>query len=447
MTVTLPAPRPIDPGSEPALRWGVIGTGIAARFVHAIHEHTAQRAVAVTARDAAKTRAFADEHGIGTVHDSVEALLADDTVDVVYVATPHPLHHDQALAAIAAGKHVLIEKPIAMSEREARAITDAGRAAGVLVMEAMWTRYLPQADVIRQVLESGVLGEVRLVRADFGFLMPFLPEHRLWNRELGGGALLDAGVYPISFASSVIGAPSRITATGTIEQQTGVDASADLLLETESGARALLSTSLEASLPVEALIVGSRGRLLVHSPFFGPSGLTLTLGGLGGDESATWIDESHAEVHDGLAHQATAFASYVAQGLVESPVHPHHEVVQVMATIDDARRQVSEEIAPGAALRHTVAFSLVHPGGSAEEAEFLASARRILTGIPGVEDFTVSRQVSPKSDLAWQFSMVFADRAAFAAYDAHPDHVRFVQERWLSEVADFQELDLEAQAG
>ncbi|MCJ1698077.1 Gfo/Idh/MocA family oxidoreductase, partial [Rathayibacter caricis] len=140
MTVTLPAPRPIDPGSVPELRWGVIGTGIAARFVHAIHAHTTQRAVAVTARDAEKTRAFAQEHGIPTVHDSVEALLADPEVDVVYVATPHPLHRDQALAAIAAGKHVLIEKPIAMSAREAEQITDAGRAAGVLVMEAMWTR-------------------------------------------------------------------------------------------------------------------------------------------------------------------------------------------------------------------------------------------------------------------------------------------------------------------
>ncbi|OOB90085.1 Gfo/Idh/MocA family oxidoreductase [Rathayibacter sp. VKM Ac-2630] len=446
MTVTLPAPRPIDPGSVPELRWGVIGTGIAARFVRAIHAHTTQRAVAVTARDAEKTRAFAQEHGIPTVHDSVEALLADPEVDVVYVATPHPLHRDQALAAIAAGKHVLIEKPIAMSAREAEQITDAGRAAGVLVMEAMWTRYLPQADVIRQVLESGVLGELRLVRADFGFLMPFLPEHRLWNRELGGGALLDAGVYPISFASSVLGAPSSVTASGSINQATGVDASADLLLETESGARALLSTSLEASLPVEALVVGSAGRLLVHSPFFGPSGLTLTLGGLGADESATWTDESHPELHDGLAHQATAFASYVAQGLVESPVHPHHEIVSVMATIDEARRQVAEEIAPGASIQHTVAFSLVHAAGSPEEDEFLASARRILTGIPGVQDFTVNRQVSPKNGLAWQFSMVFADRAAFAAYDAHPEHAAFVQERWLSEVSEFQEADFEEDA-
>ena len=132
--------------------------------------------IAVAARDEAKTRAFAREHGIPTVHGHPTALINDPEVDVVYIATPHPLHHDLALEAIAAGKHVLIEKPIAMSSSEARTITDAGRAAGVLVMEAMWTRYLPQADIIRQILADGLLGDVHLVRADFGFLRRSTPE-------------------------------------------------------------------------------------------------------------------------------------------------------------------------------------------------------------------------------------------------------------------------------
>ncbi|WP_029149611.1 Gfo/Idh/MocA family protein [Microbacterium indicum] len=340
MSVQIPQPRLIDPASVPALRWGVIGTGIAGRFVHAIHAHTAQRAVAVTARDAAKTRAFADEHGIARVHDSVPALLADPDVDVVYVATPHPLHREQALQAIAAGKHVLIEKPIAMSADEAREILAAGRATGVLVAEAMWTRRLPQADVIRQVLESGVLGEVSLVRADFGFVAPELPEHRLWNPELGGGAMLDAGVYPVSFASSVLGAPSVVRAIGTVAE-TGVDASANVLLATPSGAEAVLSTSLVASLPVEASIHGSLGRLEVLSPFFGPSGIRLVLGALGSEATAVWRDETFEAIHDGLGCQATAFASYVGRGLLESPVHPHDEVVSVMVTIDEVLPQIA----------------------------------------------------------------------------------------------------------
>src|SRR5664279_3189635 len=138
MTLTLPTPRMIAPESVPALRWGVIGTGIAAQFVAAMQEHSTQRAVAVTSRHPEKAAEFAEAHGIASVHDSVDALVADPGIDAIYVATPHPSHREQALAAIAHGKHVLIEKPIAMSADEAREIADAGRRAGLLVMEAMW---------------------------------------------------------------------------------------------------------------------------------------------------------------------------------------------------------------------------------------------------------------------------------------------------------------------
>jgi len=336
--LTLPSPRALPDDAVPALRWGVIGTGIAGPFVGALHAHTRQRAVAVTARDAAKTEAFARTQGIGTVHRSVSALVEDPEVDVVYVSTPHPLHHEQALQAIAAGKHVLVEKPIAMSAQEAREITDAGRAAGVLVQEAMWTRYLPQSDIIRQVLADGLLGDVRLVRADFGFVFPFDPAHRLWDPALGGGALLDAGVYPISFASSVLGAPTSVTAAGSLGPS-GVDERADLLLVSD-GATALASTSLVTALPVTASIVGSRGRLDVLSPFFGPSGVTVTLASPRAEESVTWRDTAFPQVHEGLGHQATHFAAYVGEGRVESPVHDHAEVVSIMATIDEARRQL-----------------------------------------------------------------------------------------------------------
>lgn len=339
MSLTLPEPRLLAADAVPSLRWGVIGTGIAGSFVGALHAHTAQRAVAVAARDRAKTRAFAAEHGIATVHTETSALIGDAEVDVVYIATPHPLHHDLALEAIAAGKHVLIEKPIAMSADEARSITDAGRAAGVLVMEAMWTRYLPQADVIRQVLAAGVLGQVHLARADFGFAMAFDPAHRMWDAALGGGALLDAGVYPISFTSSVLGAPSSVTATGAMTS-TGVDARADLLLPTAGGATSIASTSMVTSMPITASILGTVGRLEVLSPFFAPSGLTLTVGSIGSEESITWRDDS-LTLHDGLGYQATYFASYVADGRLESPVHDHRETVSVMATIDEARRQVA----------------------------------------------------------------------------------------------------------
>lgn len=339
MSFTLPVPKSIPAGSVPPLRWGIIGTGIAGRFVHALHAHTAQRAVAVTARDAARTQRFAADHGIPAIHHRPSALMSDPAVDVVYVATPHTLHCKLALEAIQAGKHVLIEKPVAMSARETRAITAAGRAAGVLVMEAMWTRYLPQADIVRQLLADGTVGEVHLVRADFGFAAPFDLNHRLWNAGLGGGALLDAGIYPISFASSVLGSPTSVTAAGVLTPS-GVDARADLLLTSANGATALVSTSIITSMPVIASIMGAAGRIEVASPFFGPSGVTLTTGPIGSEKSATWRDEAFGTLHEGLGYQATAFASYVAEGRTESPLHPHDEMVSIMSTLDEARRQV-----------------------------------------------------------------------------------------------------------
>lgn len=339
MSFSLPAPQVISPDAVPALRWGVIGTGIAGRFVHAIHANTAQRAVAVTARDAAKTAAFAAEHGIANVLPSVEALVTSPDVDVVYVATPHPLHREQALAAIAAGKHVLIEKPIAMSADEAREITDAGRAAGVLVTEAMWTRYLPQASILRQVIADGLIGDVRLVLADFGFVIPLDPTHRLWDPALGGGALLDAGVYPISFASSVIGPLELLATSGTTEN--GVDSSANLLVTGRGATSGLLATSLTAALPVEAQVLGSAGRAKLRSPFFGPTGIEVTRGGHDSDEVATWADERFDAIHDGLSDQATAFAAYVAEGRTESPLHPHEEIVQIIRVIDEARAAIA----------------------------------------------------------------------------------------------------------
>jgi len=342
MTLTLPTPRLIAPESVPALRWGVIGTGIAAQFVAAMHEHSTQRAVAVTSRHPEKAAEFAAAHGIAAVHDSVEALVADPGIDAIYVATPHPSHHEQALAAIAHGKHVLIEKPIAMSADEAREIADAGRRAGVLVMEAMWTRYLPQSDIIRQVLADGLLGDVHLVTADFGFLAPSDPTHRLWDPALGGGALLDAGVYPISFASSVLGAPSHVHAIGACLEN-GVDTRASLAVSYAAGGVSLLSTSLVTCLPIEAHILGTKGRLKVLSPFFSPTGVELTVGEFTTAEVATWRDERFPTMYGAMSDEATAFASYVGEGRTESPIHPHDEVVAVMTTIDQAREQLADQ--------------------------------------------------------------------------------------------------------
>ena len=339
MTLTLPAPQLPDPATVPSLKWGIVGTGIARAFVKALAQVTRQKVVAVTARDADKTRAFAAELGIERVHPSVSALIEDPDVEVVYIATPHPLHREQALAAVAAGKHVLIEKPMAMSAAEAREITAAGAAAGVLVMEAMWTRYLPQADVIRRVIADGTIGEVHRVTADFGFVSAYDPSSRMWAPELGGGALLDAGIYPISFASSILGPPTRIEVAG-VSGPGGVDAASDILLVTPTG-RALVSTSLNTPLPTLATVNGTEGMISIAAPFFGPSAVTVARGTASWDgERAEYRNDRLAQSNAGIGLQATAFASYVADGRLESPLHPHEEVIDVLNTIDVVRASV-----------------------------------------------------------------------------------------------------------
>ncbi|MCA0294684.1 MAG: Gfo/Idh/MocA family oxidoreductase [Actinobacteria bacterium] len=338
--MSLPLPRPLFAEPVPSLRWGVIGTNwIAAAFVRAVTRRTDQRVVAVAARDAERTAAFAATHGIPRVHAQPQDLIEDPAVDVVHIATPHSAHAALALAAIAAGKHVLVEKPLAASARDAREVADAARAAGVLVMEAMWTRYLPQADVLRQLLAAGTLGDVHQVDADFGFATPYDPAHRLWNPDLAGGALLDVGVYPISFASSVLGTPVRVQASGQ-RLANGVDLRASALLTSAGGAVAMVATSIVSELPNRALVVGSHGRLELRRPFYAPTETVLTTRAGGRAVTAGWTDDTFHDPYDALSYEAVALAGYAGQGRVESPLHPLDEVVSVLTTIEQVSAQL-----------------------------------------------------------------------------------------------------------
>ena len=193
------------------MRWGILGTGgIASTFVTDLRLSDSGVATAVGSRSQGSADRFADEFGIANRHAGYESLVADPDVDVVYVATPHPMHHDNAILALRAVKHVLVEKPFTMNAVEAREIVRVARENGRFAMEAMWTRFLPHVAVIRDWLARGVLGDIVTVTADHGQWFAEDPEFRLFAPELGGGALLDLGVYPVSFASMVLGTPGRI---------------------------------------------------------------------------------------------------------------------------------------------------------------------------------------------------------------------------------------------
>ncbi len=322
-----------DPRSAPSLRWGVLGPGrIAHRFVREALAYTAQLVTAVGSRSGARAGAFAHEFGIENVHDDYESLVADPDVDVVYVATPHSHHLENALLAIAAGKHVLVEKPVTRNASEARRMFGAAREAGVFVMEAMWTSFLPHVRELNALLERGEIGTVVGLAADHGQALSFGPEHRLMNPDLAGGAILDLGVYPISFAHLVLGQPDAITAVGSLTP-TGVDGHASLALSYRSGAYALLDTTLWAATPCVAWIAGDRGRVVVERQFYHPTQFRLTR-----LDGTSWTYDGR--VPGGFQYQIAEVARAVAAGETQSPLRTWHATVEVLEIMDTARDQL-----------------------------------------------------------------------------------------------------------
>jgi predicted dehydrogenase len=336
---SLPDPRIFSGG--PSLGWGILGPGgIAARFATALLECTPQRLVAVASRSDARAKSFAEKFDGPRAYGSYDELVVDPGVDAVYVATPHHEHARLALMAIAAGKHVLVEKPFTMSADEARAVVSGAQSMGVLAMEAMWTRYLPGFDVLRQLLESGEVGQVAHVSADFGFMLPFDRHSRIYDPALGGGALLDAGIYPMSLISAVLGPPSSIFCTGTLAPS-GVEDQA-VVVTRHGSATGIASTSTRAGMPVDATISGPGGCIQLGPPFISaPRVILRRRGGWPGNgDLVRWEQELTGDALLGLQYEAEAFARFVGDGRVESPVHGHEETVQIIATIDEARRQL-----------------------------------------------------------------------------------------------------------
>ena len=333
---SLPEPTNFPLKGGPLLRWGVLAPGSIARdWVGAVHTHTDQRVAAVASRSLDKARAFAKDFGVDAAYGSYEELVNDANVDAVYIAAPHSEHRRLALLAIAAGKHVLVEKPIALNSSEARDIVESARAAGVFAMEAMWSRFLPQTTVVAQLLAAGDLGDVLTVTADFGAKFPVDPTSRAFDPALGGGALLDIGVYPAWFAHFALGPPDAVTATGTLAS-TGVDAQAAVILDYTSGAQAAITTSMLVETPLAATISGTLARVEFPVPVFGPGSFSL----VSDDERLEWREPTGFQWREGLCYQATAMAQHVSDGLTEAPWHTLDDTLAIMAVLDSARKQL-----------------------------------------------------------------------------------------------------------
>lgn len=323
-----------DPRDAPPVRWGILGAGnIAASFADGVREGTRSTVVAVGSRDVVKAQGFAGTHAPGArTHGSYAALVADPDVDVVYVATPHSHHREHALLAIAAGKHVLVEKAFTRSTGEAEDVLAAAKEAGVFCMEAMWTRFLPHVAAVRGVIARGEIGEVVTVSADFDVHFPFDPAHRLFAPELAGGALLDLGVYPVAFAHDLLGVPDSVTAVGTLAA-TGVDDQVSMVFSYDGGAQALLHTSSRALGPHTAVIIGTKGRIEIDRGFFAPTGFRVTR-----LDGTTWDYEGFRG--EGKQYEAAEVARRVTAGESESPRISWAATLEVMRLLDEIRRQV-----------------------------------------------------------------------------------------------------------
>jgi predicted dehydrogenase len=315
------------------IRWGILSTGnIASKFAAGLQALDDVELVAVGSRSQASADAFAGKFGARKGYDSYEALAADPEIDAVYIGSPHPFHTANTLLCLEAGKAVICEKPFAMNARDAKTMVDLARQKQLFLMEAMWTRYFPVMVRVRELLAQEVIGEVRMVEADFGFRTNFNPSHRLFAPELGGGALLDVGIYPTSFAYMVLGQPQSVTSLAHLGE-TGVDENSAMLFKYANGALAVLSCAVRTETPQVAIINGTKGRITVNRRWWMPRTLTLEIYG---------EEEQHFDlppVGNGYNYEAAEVGRCLRAGLLESEIMPLDETLKIMHTLDEIRAQ------------------------------------------------------------------------------------------------------------
>jgi predicted dehydrogenase len=316
------------------LRWGILATGgIAATFASDLRTAGLDlQAVGSRSQESAGT--FAARFGIPRAHASYEALVEDPDIDIIYVATPHPMHHENARLALEHGKHVLVEKAFTLNRAQAEDLQQLAAEKGLLAMEAMWTRYLPHMVRIREILAAGTLGEIRAVMADHTQHLPTDPAHRLNALELGGGALLDLGIYPVSFIWDVLGEPVSIQASARLGE-TGADAEIATVMTHAGGAVSTSLSSSRAAGPNTATIVGTDAWLQLDHVWYTPTSFRVTA------TDGTVLEEYESQVDGrGMQYQAFAAERAVADGGSGGLALPIAESVAIMGTLDEIRRQI-----------------------------------------------------------------------------------------------------------
>jgi len=316
------------------IRWGILGTGwIAEKMVDAISVVNDATLVAVGSRTAAKANEFARKHRVGTAHGSYEDLAKDPNIDVVYVATPNTSHCDNTLLCLRNGKAVLCEKPFAMNEREVLAMISAAKEHNVFLMEAFWTRFLPSIGKIQELIASGSLGQVRHIKSDHAKFRTFDPLNRAFNKSLGGGSLLDIGIYPVFLTLLLWGEPDRIDAAPYIGS-TGVDESLALTFKYNDGRIATLYSSFDVDSTVETDICGTEGRIKMDRWWFCPVAMELARG----ESKPEPIELSY--VGNGYNYEVEEVGRCLRSGKKESEILPLGFSLRLIRLFDRIRKQM-----------------------------------------------------------------------------------------------------------
>jgi dihydrodiol dehydrogenase / D-xylose 1-dehydrogenase (NADP) len=314
-------------------KWAIMGTGtIANNFAKGLSVLPEAELYAVASRSKDKAEEFGNIYGASKMYGSYEELVQDKDVDVVYIATPNTAHKDNAILCINNGKAVLCEKPFTINAKEAEEVIKLAREKKIFIMEGMWSRFFPVMETLRKWMEGEVIGELRMVTADFGFRREGAMEERKVSPQRGGGALLDVGVYPIAFASMIFGSAPKEIAGLTSIIDTGVDEQSSMLLGYEGGKMALLSCAINTPTPKEARIIGNKGS--IHIPNFSRA-TTATLEVIGEEPVTVEIPLEG----NGYNYEAAAVMQCLNEGKLESELMPLDETLAIMKIMDELRGQ------------------------------------------------------------------------------------------------------------
>lgn len=316
------------------IRWGILGTGRIARdFAAGLRATPDAVLAAVASRSSEGAHAFAQQFDVPLAFGSYQELADSPEVDIVYIATPHPMHAANAILALRGGKAVLCEKPFAMNRREAGEIVALARAKNLFLMEAMWTRFMPALAEVRRIIESGEIGSVTQLHADFGFSATPDPAHRVNDPTLGGGALLDLGIYPLSIACALLGRVETVQALA-IMGETGVDLTTAFTMRHAGGTLSVCSCSLRARAPSELVVSGTLGSVRMHRMFHMAESITVDLmDGPSRTIATPWLG-------NGYTHEAIAAGQCLRDGLLEHPAMTHDDTLAIMGLLDTIRGQI-----------------------------------------------------------------------------------------------------------